>query len=168
MRSTHFRRAKRKRRRVQMAGALHAAVLSINATAIHALARESNRLAEADRTASHGPRVSAKETAKKTRENPEENRRVSRGWRNNQIKVKALQKGLSRLESEQTYSTETPYTGSPRCDDNRSFSEWDDGWSSVGWHEGSDQTYDNSASSLSHGSLDLGAVSSPKRVDWRE
>ena len=45
-----------------------------------------------------------------------------------------------------------------------------DGWSpdlsSVGWHEGWEQTFDNSASSFSLGGLDLGATSSPKRFEW--
>ena len=34
----------------------------------------------------------------------------------------------------------------------------------IGWHEGWDQTWDNSASSLALGCFDLGAVSSPKAV----
>ena len=37
--------------------------------------------------------------------------------------------------------------------------------SSVGWHEGWDQTCDNSASSFSLGSSDLGAMSCPKRFE---
>ena len=41
-----------------------------------------------------------------------------------------------------------------------------DDWSSVGWHEGWEQTYDTSASSFSLGGLDLGATSSPKRFAW--
>ena len=41
-----------------------------------------------------------------------------------------------------------------------------DDWSSVGWHEGWEQTYDTSASSFSLGRLDLGATSSLKRFEW--
>ena len=51
-------------------------------------------------------------------------------------------------------------------EDGWSYDEWNDHWSSIGWHEGWDQTYDNSASSFSLGSFDLGAMSSPKRVEW--
>ena len=51
-------------------------------------------------------------------------------------------------------------------DDGWSYDEWNDHWSSIGWHEGWDQTYDNSASSFSLGTFDLGAMSSPKRVEW--
>ena len=36
----------------------------------------------------------------------------------------------------------------------------------VGWHEGWERTYDNSASSLSLGSFDVGAMSNPKRLFW--
>ena len=32
--------------------------------------------------------------------------------------------------------------------------EWNDGWSSVGWHEDWEQTYDTSASSFSLGGLE--------------
>ena len=42
----------------------------------------------------------------------------------------------------------------------------DDVWSSVGWHEGWEQTCDTSASSFSLGSLNLGAKSSPKIFEW--
>ena len=47
-----------------------------------------------------------------------------------------------------------------------SFEEWNDDWSSVGWHEGWEQTYDTSASSLSLGGLDVSATSSLKRFEW--
>ena len=47
-----------------------------------------------------------------------------------------------------------------------SFEEWNDDCSSVGWHEGWEQTYDTSASSLSLGGLDVSATSSPKRFEW--
>ena len=33
-------------------------------------------------------------------------------------------------------------------DDGWSYDEWNDDWRSIGWHEGWDQTYDNSASSF--------------------
>ena len=46
------------------------------------------------------------------------------------------------------------------------FDEWNDDWSSVGWHEGWEQTYDTSASSFSLGGLDVSATSSPKRFEW--
>ena len=46
------------------------------------------------------------------------------------------------------------------------FDEWNDDWSSVGRHEGWEQTYDTSASSFSLGGLDVSAISSPKRFQW--
>ena len=46
------------------------------------------------------------------------------------------------------------------------FDEWNEDWSSVGWHEGWEQTYDTSASSFSLGHLDIGDTSSPKRFEW--
>ena len=48
-------------------------------------------------------------------------------------------------------------------DDGWSFDEWNDDWSSVGWLEGLEETYDNPARSLCLGSPDLGAASSPRR-----
>ena len=36
----------------------------------------------------------------------------------------------------------------------------------AGWHDGGDQTYDNSSSTFSLGGFDLGATSSPKRFEW--
>ena len=50
--------------------------------------------------------------------------------------------------------------------DGTSFGEWNDDWSSVGWHGGWEQPYDTSASSFSLGGLDLGAMRSPKRFEW--
>ena len=50
--------------------------------------------------------------------------------------------------------------------DGWSCDERNDGWSSVGWHEGCEQTYDNSASSFSLGGSDIGATSYPKRFEW--
>ena len=44
--------------------------------------------------------------------------------------------------------------------------KWNDDWSSVGWHEGWEQTYDNSASSFSLGGLYVSAKSSPMRFEW--
>ena len=62
VRSTLSRPAKEERRRFHVAGASHAAVLTINATAMHAKARASNRLAKASRMANHGPSVRIQET----------------------------------------------------------------------------------------------------------
>ena len=52
-------------------GVLSAVERNFNETAMHARAQASDRLARADR-ASHGPRVRAKERAKRIRENPKE------------------------------------------------------------------------------------------------
>ena len=50
--------------------------------------------------------------------------------------------------------------------DGWSLYEWNDDWSSVGRHEGCEQTYDTSISSFSLGSFDFGAMCSPKRFEW--
>ena len=70
-------------------------------------------------------------------------------------------------ESAQTCTTDTSWN------DGWSFDEWNGGWSfsgwhdsSVGWHEGWEQTYDTSASSFSLGGLDVSATSGPKRFEW--
>ena len=69
-------------------------------------------------------------------------------------------------QSAQTYPTVNSSTDNSWCDDGWSYDEWNDDWSSVGWHEGWNQTYDNSASSLSLGSFDFSSMSSPKRFEW--
>ena len=44
--------------------------------------------------------------------------------------------------------------------------ESNDDLSSVGWHEGWEQTYDSSTRSVSLGCLDVSATSGPKRFQW--
>ena len=177
MQSTFLRRAKGNHRRRHMAGGSHAAVLTVNATAMHAQARASNCLAEASSMANHVPRVRTKEKVKKTRKNPRESRTVLREAKHSD-KDKGSTNGFSGLElskseansesneSEQTYSTQDPYMDNSWCDDIWSYAAWNDGWSSVGWHEGLDQMYDNSASIFSLGSFDLAAMSRPKQFEW--
>ena len=46
------------------------------------------------------------------------------------------------------------------------FDEWKDDWSCIGWQEGCEQTYGNSASSFSLRGFDLGAMFCPKRFEW--
>ena len=48
----------------------------------------------------------------------------------------------------------------------KSFDEWNDDGSSVGWHQGWEQTCHTSASSFSLGVLDVSATSSPKQFEW--
>ena len=71
MLSTPFPLAKAKGHRVGVMGFLSVVEHIFNETAMHAKALASNRLARASR-ASHGPRVRAKERAKRTRENLKE------------------------------------------------------------------------------------------------
>ena len=114
------------------------------------------------------------EGVKRTRENPQESlneAKVPKGC--TRVKHRKLQTGLSDLEhskSETSWETQEP---AQTCSIDNSwfhngwrYDEWNDDWSSVGRHEGCEQTYDNSASSLSLGSLDLGATSCPKRFEW--
>ena len=69
------------------------------------------------------------------------------------------------LEPAQTYPTDTSHGDNSWCDDGWSHDEWNDDWSSVGWHEGWEQTHDNSACSFSLGCFDLGAMSSLQRIE---
>ena len=88
-------------------------------------------------------------------------------------KGKTSNTGLSGLEnSKSETSSGTQESGHLCPTDNSwfrggwSYDDWNDDWSSVGWHEGCEQTFDTSESSLSVGSLDLGAMSCPKRLEW--
>ena len=76
---------------------------------------------------------------------------------------------LETQESAQIGPTDTSWNDGWNCDewnDGWSFDEWNGDRSSVGWHEGWEQTYDTSASSFSHGGLDVSATSSSKRFEW--
>ena len=65
-------------------------------------------------------------------------------------------------ESAQTFHTDIFNTDDSWFDDDWSCDEWNDYWSSVNWHEG----WDASGSTLSLGSFDFGAMSSPKPFKW--
>ena len=69
------------------------------------------------------------------------------------------------MSSETQESAQTCPTDNSWIHDGWSFDEWNDDWSSVGWHEGWEQMYDTSASSLSLGGLDVSATSIPKRFE---
>ena len=127
---------------------------------MHVRAQASNRLAKANR-ASHGPRVRAKSRAKKTRENPKGKSKGTKGARGSH-KGKTSKTCLSGLEnSKSEASSESQELGrvcttDTSCNDGWNGDEWNDGWSfgewnndcsSVGWHEGWEQTYDTSANS---------------------
>ena len=150
-----------------------------NETAMHARAQASNRLANPNR-ASHGPRVRAKVRVKRTRgkskRQPKGQFKGTKGAKRS-YEGKTSKTGLSGLdnsksetssesqESAQTCTTDTPWYEGWNGDEWNDSWSFDD-WSSVGWHEGCEQTYDSSASSFSLGSLDVGATSSPKRFEW--
>ena len=77
----------RKRRRVYMAGASSVVVLTLNATALHAKARASNRLAEACRAASHDPRAKGK--ARATKEKPKGKSKGVQGAKHSNEKLRS-------------------------------------------------------------------------------
>ena len=87
-------------------------------------------------------------------------------------KGKTSKTGLSGLENSKSETNSETQESAKTClpdtswNDGWSFDEWSGDWSSVGWHEGWEQTYHTSASSFSLGGLDLGATSSPKRFEW--
>ena len=69
-------------------------------------------------------------------------------------------------ESALAYPIDNSHTDNSWYDDGWSCDKRNDEWSSARWHDGWDQYDDNSASSFSRGSFDLGAISSPKRFEW--
>ena len=75
---------------------------------------------------------------------------------------------LETQESAQTCPIDNSWIHDGWNPDEWSFDEWNDDKSSVGWHEGWEHTYGNSASSFSMGGLDLGATSSPKRLQCKQ
>ena len=119
----------------------------------------------------------------KSKENKGKSKGKSKGTKGakGSHKGKTSKTGLSGLENSkseassdtqefaQACPTDTSWNDVWNCDewnDGWSFDEWNDDRSSVGWHEGWEQTYDTSASSFSLGGLDLGATSCPKRFEW--
>ena len=99
-----------------------------------------------------------------------ENKGKSKGKSKGTKGAKGLHKGkppnigLSGLENSKSETSSKTQESAQTCPSD--YSEWDDDWSSVGWLEGWEQTLDNSVSSFSLGSLDLGAMSGPKRFEW--
>ena len=122
---------------------------------MHASAQASNRLAKADR-ASHGPRVGAKARVQKTMKNPRENLKEpklrTKVPEASIHKGKSSKTGLSGLEnpkseaSSETQESAQTFTTNTSWNDGLNGDEWNDDWSSVGLHEGWEQTYDTSAS----------------------
>ena len=180
MRSILCRLAKEKGHRVRVMGVLSAVEHIFNETAMHTKAMGSNRVAKAN-IASHAwsksePSLSGKGKSK-------ENKGKSKGTKSakDSHKGKTSKTGLSGLEnskseacsdiqeSAQTCTTDTFWNNAWNCNewnDGWRFDEWNDYWSSVGRHEGWEQTYDTSASSFSLGGLDVSATSSSKRFEW--
>ena len=126
-----------------------------NETATHAKAMARNHLAKANR-ASHGPRVIVKGRARRCWENPKENPKVPKvrtRVKHRKLGFPGMKKTKSETSSEtqesaQTYSTDNSYTDNSWCDDGLGYDGWTDDWSSVGWHEGWEQTDHNSSSSF--------------------
>ena len=131
--------------------------------------------------ASHGPRVLAKERAGKVRggitSSGQNNPKVPRVPKlRTRVKLRKLvlcgvEKPQSETRSEtqepaQTYHTDNSYMDNSWFDDGWSCDDRNDDRNSLGWHECCEQTFDNSANSISLGGFHLGARSSPKRVEW--
>ena len=150
-------------------------------TAVHARTQASNRLAKANR-ASHGPRGRAR--VKKTRANPKENpkepkvrtkvpmacTRAKHRKLVSQVLKTRNQRQARKLRNLHRHVLLTlPGTMVGMVTNGTMagvFDESIDDWSSVGWYEGWEQTYDPFANSFSLGGLDVSATSSPKRFDW--
>ena len=56
------------------------------------------------------------------------------------LRTRSHGQGQKTQESAQTYPTDNSYTDNSCCDDGWSYNEWNDDWSSVGGHEGREQT----------------------------
>ena len=122
-----------------------------------------NHLARANRT-SPGPRLRANERVKKVRCNPKVPKvpKVRTSVEPRRLVYQVLKNSKSETSSE-TQETAQTYPTDNSCMDN---SKCDHDWSSIGWHEGWEQTYDTTASSFSLESFDLDAMSGPKRFEW--
>ena len=110
----------------------------------NARTQASNRLARANR-ASHGPRVRTKGRVKRTMESPKEPKVKSKVPKAHSL---SFENSTSETSSETQESAETCTTDKSWFHDGWSPDDWNDDWSSVGWHEGCEQTHDNSASSF--------------------
>ena len=118
----------------------------LHETGKQAKATAGNHLAEANR-ASHGPRVLAKERARRVMENPKENPNPK------------MPKVRARVKLQKLVCLVLKNRNQRQIRNLRNLHR-------VGWHEGWEQTCDTSASPLSRGGFDLGAVRSPKRFEW--
>ena len=178
MQSILSRLAKEKGHRVRVMGVSSAVEHILNETAMQARTLASNRLARANR-ASHGPRVRAKVRVKRTRENAKESpkdpkvpkartRAKHRKLVSQVLKTRNQRQArkLGNLHRHVPLTLPGTMVGIVANGMMAGVDAWNDDWSSVGWHEGWEQTNDTSASSFSRGGLDLGATSSPKRFEW--
>ena len=119
-------------------------------------------LAKANR-ASHGPRVRAKARVKKARENPKEPKVRSKVPKaHTRVKNENWSRRSYNSKSETRSEIEE---SAPTCPTDASWNDWNDDWSSVGWHKGWEQKYDTSATSFSLRGLDVSATSIPKRFE---
>ena len=132
---------------------LSAGVCIFNEIAMHTRAPASNRLAKASK-ASHGSRVSPSITGKgKSKENKRKSKGTSKGTNSSNQGAKGVHRGetlkaglsgLGGLKSDASFRNlhrRVPLTlpgtmvGTMTRNDGWSFDEWNDDWSSVGWHE---------------------------------
>ena len=146
---------------------------------MHARTQASNRLAKANR-ASHGPRVRAKVRVKRIRENRKQNPKEPKvpKARTRAKHRKLVSQVLKTRNQRQARKFRNLHRHVPLTLPGTMVGIVTNGtmtgvlmngmmtWSSVGWHEGWEQTYDTSASSFSLGCLYLGATSGPKRFEW--
>ena len=116
---------------------------------------------------SEGKGKSKKRTRENPMENPKENSKGTKGAKGSH-KGKTSKTGLSGLGNSTSEASSDTQESAQTCPTDISWNcdEWNDGRSSVGWHEGWEQTYDTSASLFSLGGLDFSAISSPKRFEW--
>ena len=149
-------------------------------TAAHTKALASSRMAKANRATSFPNKGKSKENNGKFKGKSKGTKIANQGAKGAH-KGKTSKTGLSSLENSKSEASsdiqecmQTCYTDSSWNDgwigdewnNGWVFDEWNDDWSSVGRHEGWEQTYDTSASSFSLGGLDVSAISSPKRFQW--
>ena len=178
MRSTLslFHLAKEKGHRVREMGVLSAVEHIFDETAMHARVQASDCLEVQSRQSKSWsksePSFSGK--GKSIENNEDKSKRKSKGTKGaiqgakGSRKGKTSRIGLSGLENSKSETSSETEESAQTCPTDNSWIHdgWNDDWSSVGWHEGCEQTYDNPASSFSLGGVDLGATSSPKRFEW--
>ena len=135
MRSTLSRLAKEKGPRVRVMGVSSAVEHIFNETTMHARTQASNRLAKAKREG-EGNREENNGNSKGKSKGANQGAKGSHKGETPKTGLSGLENSKSVTSSETQESAQTCPTDSSWIHDGGSLEEWNDGWSSGGWHDG--------------------------------